>query len=149
MSYTPLNAIISAVSLNMTSTQTSLVNNSGSAIAALTPVRVNATGNMELIDVSDESSALTVVGITTQSVSNNVSGTIVTQGRIADISTAFAVGDYVYVSKTGDLTNILPEAGSNGFIVGDYIIRIGVVAKNEADSNKKDMFIGMSIIGQL
>lgn len=149
MSYMPLQYIISQVSASTQSTNTTMINGSGSTLAALTPVRVDANGRMQLIDVSLDSSALCIVGITGQSISNNASGLLVTQGRQLDITTSFAAGDYVYVSKTGTLTNVLPEAGSNGFVTGDYIIRVGVIARNETDSNKKDIFVGVSIVGQL
>lgn len=149
MGYTPITYIIDQANANTQSTQSTMVNGSGSTLGALTPVRVDTNGEMQLIDVALDTSALSVVGITGESISDNVSGLLITQGRILDITTSFAVGDYVYVSKIGALTNILPEAGSNGFVAGDYIIRIGVVAKNELDSNKKDMFVGVSIVGQL
>jgi hypothetical protein len=149
MGYTPLNVIIAATSTNTQSTQSTLINDTGSTIFALTPIRVNGNGTMETIDVSIDSSALSVVGITTTSVSDGVAGIVLTQGRILDITTSFAVGDYVYVSTTGTLTNVLPSDGVNSFTIGDFIIRIGVVAKNELDSNKKDLFVNISVAGQL
>lgn len=149
MGYTPLSVIVAAVSANTQSTQSTLMNNTGITLPALTPVRVNGDGEMETIDVSVDTSALSVVGVTSEDVSNGVSGIIVTHGRVLDITTSFAVGDYVYVSSTGDMTNILPEVGSDGFVASDFIIRLGVVAKNETDSNKKDLFVGISIVGQL
>jgi hypothetical protein len=149
MSYMPLSLIISAVTASTQATQSDMVNSTGSTIDALTPVRVDSNGSMSLIDVALDASALSIVGITKASVLDTETGVIVTQGKIEDITTAFAVGDYVYVSKTGSLTNVLPEAGTNDFVAGDYIIRIGVVAKNTADANKKDLFVGISIVGQL
>jgi hypothetical protein len=149
MSYTPMSVIISSVSASTQATQSEMINGTGSIVDALTPVRVDSDGEMQLIDVSLDSSALCIVGITKNDVDDLESGTIITQGRIKDVDIAFAVGDYVYVSKSGTLTNVLPEVGVGGFLVGDYIIRIGVIAKNVADSNDKDLFVGISIVGQL
>jgi len=149
MGYTPLSVIIAASASSIQSTQTTLSNTSGSSIAALTPVRVDSNGKIQLIDVSTEISALSVVGITQASIANNSSGNVITQGRILDVTTSFTAGDYIYVSKTGTLTNVLPTNGLNGFVDGDFIVRIGVVAKNEIDINKKDLFISLSITGQM
>ena len=149
MSYTPMSVIIAAVGSNTQSTQSTLVNDTGSAIPALTPIRVNGDGEMQTIDVSTDISALSVVGVTLASVSNGVAGIIITQGRILDVTTTFAPGDYVYISKTGALTNVLPSDGVAGFGVGDFIVRIGVVAKNEANASKKDLFVNISVAGQL
>jgi hypothetical protein len=149
MGYTPLSVIIAASAGSIQSTQTTLSNTSGSSIAALTPVRIDSNGKIQLIDVSTEISALSVVGVTQTPIANNSSGNVITQGRILDVTTSFTAGDYIYVSKTGTLTNVLPTNGLNGFVDGDFIIRIGVVAKNEIDINKKDLFISLSITGQM
>lgn len=126
-----------------------MVNGSGQTLAALTPVSVNYTGTIQKVDVSQGGSALTVVGITTQSIADGATGIVVTQGRIVDVALAFNVGDFVYVSKTGELMNTLPEVDQAGFQPGDYVIRLGVIAKNETNPAKKDMFIGLLIVGQL
>ena len=149
MSYIPFNTIKTLIESSGVATQSTVVNGSGETIPALTPVSVNYMGTLQGIDVSDETSALTVIGVTIASIPNGQSGVVVTQGRIVDVALSFNVGDYIYVSKTGELMNYLPETGEGGFSVGDYIIRIGVIAKNESNPAKKDMFVGISIIGQL
>ena len=149
MTFRPFNVIIQQAAGSSNATKTTLVNATGSSIAAITPVRVNSNGEMQTIDVSVDTSALSVVGLTIAVVPNATAGEVITQGRLLDVTTAFSVGDYVYVSKTGILTNVLPTNGSNGFVDGDFIIRIGVVAKNELDSNKKDLFISLSVAGQM
>lgn len=149
MTYRPFNVLIQQASTATYATSTSIVNASGSTISALTPVRVNSLGQMQTIDVAVDTSALSIVGLTGADVINGASGSVITQGRLLDVTTSFAVGDYAYVSKTGTLTNVLPTIGVNGFLAGDFVIRVGVIAKNELDGNKKDIFVGISIVGQL
>lgn len=149
MTYRPFNIIIQQAAASSSATSSALINSSGSTIAALTPIRVDNNGDMRMIDVSLETSALSVAGLTIATTPHMSTGEVITQGRLTDITIGFAVGDYVYVSKSGTLTNVLPTNGANGFVDGDFIIRIGVVAKNELDSNKKDLFVNISVAGQM
>lgn len=149
MSYRPYSTIIQQAAASSSATSSTLINSSGSTIAALTPVRVDNNGDMKTIDVSVDTSALSVVGLTVATTLDATPGQVITQGRLTDVTIGFAVGDYVYVSKSGTLTNVLPTNGANGFVDGDFIIRIGVVAKNELDSNKKDLFVNISVAGQM
>lgn len=149
MTFRPFSVIIQQASSSSTGTSSNIINSSGSTIGALTPIRIDSNGSIQVIDVSLDSSALSIVGVTVASVANLGSVSVITQGKMADVTTSFAVGDYVYVSKTGTLTNALPSDGVNGFVTGDFIIRVGVIAKNEDDSNKKDLFVNISVAGQL
>jgi hypothetical protein len=149
VSYIPFNTIKNLIQTSGVATQSNMVNGSGQVLGALTPVSVNYTGTIQKVDVSLGNSALTVVGITVETIADTASGIVVTQGRIVDVALPFNVGDFVYVSKTGGLMNTLPEVDQAGFQPGDYVIRLGVIAKNETNPAKKDMFLGLLIVGQL
>lgn len=146
MTYRPYDAIIS--SLESFNVKSNLLNNSGLTILQHMPVRLTATGDIAAVDVSDESHVLRIVGISEAMIITGAYGVVVTQGKIENIS-SFSFGDYVYISKTGGLTNVLPSAGVGGFTAGDWVVRIGVIGKNEDDPLLKDLFLNMHIVGQL
>lgn len=149
MTYRPFTDIINAAASSSTGIKSLLVNNSGSTIPALTPVRLNSTGQLETIDVSSDASVLSIVGLTESAILDWTQGAVMTQGKLANITTGFNFGDYIYISKTGTLTNTYPVVGSNGFIAGDFAVRIGVIAKNDTNPSQKDLFVSIQIIGQL
>ena len=126
-----------------------LENNTGSTIATFIPVRANLSGDMDLIDVAVESSALAVVGITKVSIPNATAGSMVTSGRLENISGGFAFGEVIYVSKTGGLTSTKPADGVGGFVVGDMVIKLGVTTKNQTVPTNKDLIIQVQIMGIL
>jgi len=126
----------------------SAYNNSGSVIVKATPVRLTPTG-AALIDVTDEASANAIAGLIKANIANAEVGDIVNSGVIEDITTSATIGDIMYVSKSGDLTNIKPSIGVNGFITGDWVIRVGVIAKNNDNAILKDILVNIQIIGEL
>lgn len=125
-----------------------LKNISGTTIVKLTPVRSDSFGNMALIDVSNES-ALSIVGVTTSDTLDTIFGDVSSSGQLLNVSTVTNFGDIIYVAKDGTLTNVKPSEGVAGFVVGDFIIRIGVVAKNEINPVFKDIFLNITIVGQI
>lgn len=149
MSYKPYAAIIAAAQAANTGIKFDMLNNSGSLINALQPVTSDGSGQVKAIDPSVEDDSLKVVGVAAQMIPDGSSGSVVSHGKFENISTSFSFGDYVYVSKTGDLTNILPTIGSNGFTDGDFVIRVGVIVKNKTIPSQKDLVVQINIVGQL
>jgi hypothetical protein len=150
MTYKPYNVIIQEAAQTGSSAQIiELTNNSGSPIANLQPVSVDASGDIKGTDVSIENDAIKFLGLASQNIPNGSSGNVVISGRIANISTTLSFGSYVYVSKSGGLTDILPTEGVNGFVAGDYVIRVGVIARNQDNPLNKDIIIYPALIGQL
>ena len=148
MSYNPnFSGVASAPSSN--SVQTSESNATGGTLNKLTPVRINSSGNMATIDISVEAEALAIAGILDENVLDSDSGSIVNSGRILDIATSAILGDILYVSKTGGITNVKPAIGIGGFVADDFVIRLGVVAKNQDNVLNKDLLVNISIVGQL
>lgn len=153
MTYRPYSVLIAqtadAASGASTAITYPLINGSGAPIAALIPVTLNNDGDFKTINVSVEADALKVVGITAESVLNNTEGPVVGFGRITDVTTPFVFGDVLYVSKTGNLTTTLPDIGVGGFASGDFVIKIGKIAKNQTNPTNKDLIVQIELIGQL
>ena len=145
MTYNPINRGVPTISR---AASRLTANNSGVLIAKATPVRVTSTG-LALIDVSVESQVNGVAGLTNDAVSNASQGEVISGGLIEDITTSAAVGEPVYISKTGVITNIKPSVGSGGFVSGDWAIRVGVIAKNNNNPLLKDILVNIQIVGQL
>lgn len=143
MTFRPFNQLTaSAVSDDRT-------NNTGVSMNKGVPARINSLGELDFVDVSVEAEALNTVGVVAQTILNNSQGKFLTSGKIEDIVTSAAFGDLVYIDKTGNLTNVQPSVGVNGFVVGDFVIQVGVVAKNESNPLLKDLIISVAIVGQL
>jgi hypothetical protein len=123
-------------------------NATGSMIPKGTPVKLTSAG-IALIDVSVESEVDAFAGVTSEDTLNSADAPVVTSGTIQDITTSFSVGSPIYISKLGTLTNLKPTLGENGFASGDFVIKIGMIAKNAQDPAKKDLVIGINIFGSL
>ena len=149
MTYRPYAAIIAEAQASNSNLSTQIRNESGSGIAALVPVSIDDNGYLTTIDVSDDNTVFSIVGVTQSFVANNSSGLVSLAGRIENVGLSFAHGDYVYVSKTGELTNQHPEIGINGFVAGDAVIRVGVIVRNINTPLNKDLLVRMQLVGKL
>lgn len=143
MTYRPYNT------LKATGVEMSYTNNSGTTIDKLIPVKTRTAGGIALIDVSVEADAFAAFGVTAALSDNGNPVVIVTNGRIENITTTYAAGDTVYVSKLGYLTNVKPSKGAEGFLAGDFVIRVGLIVRNEANPSNKDLLLDISLVGQL
>ena len=144
MSYRPYSSLKSTgVSLG------GYVNASGIDMDKATPVQQTLSGDIDFIDVSIEAEARRFFGLTVSSILNGGSGEITTTGKIENVSTSFAFGDSLYVSKTGFLTNIEPDIGVNGFVEGDWVLFVGVIAKNKDNPLLKDIILAPDLRGKL
>jgi hypothetical protein len=124
-------------------------NNTGVTIGKATPVRINTFGELDFINVSVEAQAMNSAGVVSEDIINGASGAVITSGKISNITTSASFGDVVYVSKTGVLTNTKPSLGVGGFVSGDFIISVGVVAKNTDNPLNKDLVVIIDVVGQL
>jgi hypothetical protein len=149
MTYRPFAAIIAEAQAANSNLITQMENQSGSLIPALTPVAIDNNGYITTIDVSDDDTIFSIAGVTKVSIANNASGDVSLAGRIENVSVSFAHGDYVYVSKTGGLTNQHPAIGVNGFVAGDAVIRVGVIVRNANTPSNKDLLVKMQLVGKL
>ena len=143
MTYRPYQTFISP-SLDYVRT-----NLTGVTINKGTPVRMNAAGDVDFIDPAIEIQVLAIAGIASDDIPNGVEGIIVTSGKVCDLTTSFAHGDSIWLSKTGGLTDIKPSEGVGGFVEGDFVVMLGVVAKNEQNNSLKDLILHIDIMGQL
>lgn len=125
-------------------------NGSGSTLVMAVPVSVNASSQLVPLNVSSEASTQAIVGLTSISIPNAATGSVVDSGRLENITTSFAVGDAVYAGKLNPLTNSKPNIGdSEGFTTGDFVVFIGVIVKNEFNPILFDLKLMISVAGQL
>lgn len=124
-------------------------NVSGGTIGKGIPVKINSAGDVSFIDVSIEADVFALGGVTSGSAANNANVPIVMAGRVENITTSFTFGDAVYIDKTGFLTNIKPSDGVNSFGSGDYIVRVGTIAKNTTNPLLYDLVLELNLIGQI
>lgn len=131
------------------SIQTSYVNSSGGTLAKATVVGVDTSGNLVALDVTSEPEVDRMVGLTTTSILNTASGAVINSGRLEDITTGFAIGDFVYAGLAGTLINVRPDIGVSGFASGNFVVFLGVIVKNQFDGAKKDLSLNIQVFGQL
>lgn len=124
-------------------------NNTGITINKALPLRLNASGELDFVNVAVEAEVAGVAGCAENAIPNGSKGIMVNSGKIEDISTTAAFGDPVYINKAGGLTNIQPSEGVNGFVAGDFVVSMGVIAKNELNPSLKDLIVIVDIVGQL
>jgi len=143
MSYRPYNTIKSTgINLGYT-------NASGVTMDKATPVRQTSSGDIDFVDVSVEADVLGVLGLVATSILNGAKGSVATQGKVENVIITGNFGDPVFISKTGGLTTTKPSLGVGGFVAGDWVIAIGVIAKNEDNPLLKDIVLFLDVRGQL
>lgn len=149
MTYDPRLSLIfnNTIEVGTSSISTSLENNSGSTINKYTPVILTSTTILP-VDITNDT-ALSMVGLVLNDVDNGSAVEVASSGKIKDITTSASIGDVLFIAKDGSLTNVKPSIGVGSFAEGDKVIRVGVVAKNQDDDNKKDLIISISVEGQL
>jgi len=130
-------------------TTTNFQNGTGSTLAKATLVAVNASSQLIPVSVSDEATVLKIVGCTGMSIPDAAIGSVVDNGRLENITTPFPIGTALYLDTDGSFTNLKPDYGVSGFVVGDFIIFVGVVVQNEFNISLKDIKLMISVIGQL
>lgn len=131
-------------------TASGFLNATGNAISKGTVCGINLAGTLVRLDVSTESTVLAFVGLAQTDIPNGATGQLISDGRLENISTAMAVGDAVYASKTpGLLTNLKPDINIDGFARYDFVLFLGVVIKNEFNPLLKDIKLLPTLIGQL
>lgn len=135
--------------------KSTFTNGSLSAIAKGRPVIMNTDGEFEEVDISFET-ALHIFGITETAVNSGASGSIITHGRLEDVTLTASLGDVLYVKPDGSLIGSSeftvgtgPTVGNDGYILNDYSIRVGVVGKNLADPFKKDIIVNVQVLGRI
>lgn len=130
-------------------TQSNYTNATGSTITKGSVLSVNTSGQSVLIDVSDETSALGLLGLAAIATPDGASGGVTSSGRLEDIGSFFSVGSAIYVGTNGQMTDHQPIVGQRGFSEGDFVIFLGVVVQNEFDNTKYDIQLLIQLVGQL
>jgi hypothetical protein len=143
MTYRPTGAATS------TSVSDNRINNTGVTILKATPVRFNTAGELEFINVGIEAETLSIAGVASADIPTATAGNVITSGKIANVSTIAIFGDVVWVAKSGGLTNLKPSIGIDGFVAGDFVVVVGVIAKNQDNPGNKDLVVNINLVGQL
>ena len=143
MTYRPTGA---ATSTNISDNR---MNNTGVTILKATPARFNTLGELEFVNVAIEAETLSIAGVASSDIPNATSGNVVTTGKISNVTTIAVFGDVVWVSKSGGLTNLKPSIGIDGFVAGDFVVVVGVIAKNSDNPANKDLVVNINLVGQL
>lgn len=128
---------------------TNYTSGSGSTIPKGSVVSSNSSGQIMIIDPSDEASSAAVVGVMNIDLPPAATGGVISGGRIENVDPGFVLGDALYAAKDGTLTNVKPSEGVNGFVAGDFVIFIGVVVKNEFNPAQKDIQLILQVVGEL
>ena len=146
MTYSPNN--MGPVSTAAAGIQTT--NTTGSSLNKGTPIAINSvTGDFDLVNVSSETNSRSTFAVAFQDTDISASLNMITSGRIENYSTTANFGDVMYVSKTGGLTNVAPQVGVGDFVSQDWVIIVGVIAKNINNPALKDLYVSISVAGQL
>lgn len=124
-------------------------NNTGATINKGQPTRINNSGELDFVNPAIEADAIGTIAVAQEEILDGSSGEVVTDGKIEDIVVSASLGDVVYVSKIGGLTSIQPSIGVGGFVAGDMVIQVGIIAKNEINASLKDLIVNIDTIGQL
>jgi len=149
MSYDPSNLEKGIFNTPTSKVAGSFVNSTGGLLSQLTVVRVLGNGSIGMIDVTDRDQVYSIFGALESNVANGDSVSVISKGRIKNITTSFNTGDVIFLDKSSNLTNITPEIGVNGFVVGDFVVRLGIIVQNEENPSNKDIIIDIQIIGSL
>lgn len=148
MGYNP-NATGSSFKGPSRSIATGYLNATGAFLPLGSVVSSNTSGQIEVIDITDADSVGRLIGVTSVAMPIGASGSVVSAGRVEQVTTTFSVGDILYVNVDGTLTNVRPDYGVGSFAAGCFVIFIGVVVKNEFNSALKDFQINPAVVGQL
>ena len=112
-------------------------NNEGSVMSAGTPVYAKGiSGNNILVGVADanDSAKMPAIGVLLEETADGATGEIITAGlfnKTVSGLTGVSVGQTIYVSNTGVLTNVKPTAST------DLVQNIGVVLQTSGSNIQK------------
>lgn len=131
--------------------KTSYQNGTGITITAAAPVATDSASKLLLVDVTDESTVESMVGLASSDIPSAANGEVVHSGRMEEIplGLGFAIRDIIYVDHGGTLTNVKPSIGVGSWVTGNFVVLVGVVVKNQFDPTKQDIQLFLELIGQL
>lgn len=108
--------------------QIPVLNDSGSAISAGTPVYTTGYNGKTTIAKSLPATTSPILGLTKTSIANNSEGIVVVAGVMENINTSgFANGDVLYVGENGGLSASQPSGGSGAVGIVAHAATDGVI----------------------
>jgi hypothetical protein len=148
MSYSPLYFAPQGGGTSI-ATVTNYTNATISMIAQGTPVSTNTFGLVAPTDVTSQTSVQALVGYAQVRMPASSSGPVISNGRLENIMTSFAVGDAIYIGLGGTLINQKPDVGVAGFVEGDFVVFVGVLVQNQTNPSLTDIQLFTQTIGEL
>ena len=150
MSFSP-NFVGSAAKGSVTALQSTYMNGEIFTLSQAQPVCVNSSGQMIHVDVTSDIAVSGIIGViaTPGGVPTGASGLVMDVGRLENITTAFNIGDAIYINTDGTLMNVRPDIGVQLFVSGCYVVFVGVIVKNQFNNTQKDLKVYMDVVGQL
>lgn len=150
MTYDPRTYGKSVITVGAVSTELpARTNASGASVDRTQPLRLDISGQIQAVNPSVEPDVMALIGVAKDSVANGALVGIATSGRLENVTVPGSLGDSLYLSKTGKLTNIKPSVGVNGFVSGDFVVFIGISVKNQTNPLQTDLMINIRVVGQL
>lgn len=114
-----------------------------------TPVRLDVNGNLQLVSPSNEADVTAIAGLVDADILPGATGDVANSGRLENIATTAPLGSSMYLDINGSITDTKPSVGVGGFNAGDFVVFLGVIAKNRQNPNNKDLLVRIQLIGQL
>ena len=149
MSYDPSNLEKGIFNTPTSKVAGNFLNSTGGLLTQLTVVRIQANGSLGLVNVTNRDQVYSIFGILEENVANGDTASVISKGRIRNITTALSIGDVVFLDKSSNLTSTTPDIGINGFVEDDFIVRIGIVVQNESNPLNKDLIVDLQVLGRL
>ena len=126
------------------------LNNTGVTIPGMSIVWQDTSGNMHpFTSPSVEAQVTNILGLVLTDTDTGTQNTVYYAGLITNITTTFALGNVIYLSKYGAMTPYPPDIGVGGFAPGDFVIKLGVITKNSITLGNLDFNLSINLIGQL
>lgn len=129
--------------------QGNYLNNSGSTLSAMILVWQDTSGGIDQVIPTFEEDVFSIVGLLTAATLNNAQGNVALSGLLKNVTTAFVLGDILYLSRTGALSTTVPDIGVGSFQAGDWVVKVGKITKNSTNGAQKDLKLEIEVIGQL
>ena len=108
--------------------QINIINDSGETLQAGTPVYAVGYTTRTTVDKVLPETTSPILGLLKQELADGEEGVCVVAGLLEDINTtSFSIGDVLYVSETGGLTNTRPASGSGALGVVAYSATNGII----------------------
>lgn len=146
ISGSPVNVSTGASGAN---SQAQIKNNTGSTITAFSPVSINGSGELQLVDVTNVNNSIAFIGLAAADILNGAKGAIIISGIAFNLSTPLPFGAGVWVAHDGTLTSTQPQIGVGSFASGNAVLRVGVIVQDPDNVGQRNIVLNCQFVGTL